>query len=74
MEQVCSQPENRARTLRRYARDLDVLEAIEQISGLLDNPALAPSNASMRIPTALKDAKLPRWRVASWAWSSRLRS
>lgn len=56
MEQVCSQPENRARTLRRYARDLDVLEAVEQISGLLDNPALAASNASMRIPAALKDA------------------
>jgi hypothetical protein len=35
---------------------LDVLEAVEQISDLLDNPALAASNASMRIPTALKDA------------------
>jgi hypothetical protein len=38
----------------RYARDLDLLEAIEQISGLLDSPALAVSDASMRIPTALK--------------------
>ena len=56
IEQVCSQPTSGGRTLRRYARDLDVLEAIEQISGLLDNPALAASNASMRIPTALKDA------------------
>jgi hypothetical protein len=35
---------------------LDVLEAIERISGLLDSPALAASHASMRIPTALKDA------------------
>ena len=53
---MCSQPKGGGRTLRRYAHDLDVLEAIEQISGLLDRPALAASNASMRIPTALEDA------------------
>jgi len=33
-----------------------ILEAIEQISVLLDSPALASSDASMRIPAALKDA------------------
>lgn len=38
------------------APDVEVLQAIEQLSDLLDSPALATSNTSMRIPTALRDA------------------